>query len=40
MFDFARRPQPFLRIGFTYHDERELAAAVRLMADALPARSS
>jgi GntR family transcriptional regulator/MocR family aminotransferase len=35
MFDFAHRPQPFLRIGFTYHDERELAAAVRLMADAL-----
>jgi GntR family transcriptional regulator/MocR family aminotransferase len=36
MFDFAGRAQPYLRIGFTYHDERELAAAVRLMAHALP----
>ena len=36
MFDFSGRAQPFLRIGFTYHDERELAAAVRIMAAALP----
>jgi GntR family transcriptional regulator/MocR family aminotransferase len=36
MFDFSGRAQPFLRIGFTYHDESELAAAVRVMAAALP----
>ena len=23
MFDFAERPRPFLRLGFTYHDESE-----------------
>ncbi|MEO8701263.1 MAG: PLP-dependent aminotransferase family protein [Kofleriaceae bacterium] len=36
MFDFSGRTQPFLRIGFTYHDGRELAAAVRIMAATLP----
>ncbi len=35
MFDFARRPLPFLRLGFTYHDESELRDAAARMARAL-----
>ncbi len=37
MFDFAGRPRPFLRLGFTYHDEAELTDAAARMARALPA---
>ena len=33
--DFAAREIPFLRLGFTYHDESELADAARRMARAL-----
>jgi len=36
--DFHAREQPFLRLGFTYHDESELADAARRMARALAAR--
>jgi GntR family transcriptional regulator/MocR family aminotransferase len=35
MFDFFARAQPFLRLGFTYHDESELAEAAARMARAL-----
>ena len=35
MFDFAERPRPFLRLGFTYHDESELRESVSRMARAL-----
>jgi GntR family transcriptional regulator/MocR family aminotransferase len=35
MFHFARRPLPFLRLGFTYHDEFELEEAAARMARAL-----
>jgi GntR family transcriptional regulator/MocR family aminotransferase len=35
-YDFFHRAQPFLRLGFTYHDESELEDAVRRMARALP----
>ena len=34
-YDFFHRPQPFLRLGFTYHDESELQEAVRRMSRAL-----
>jgi GntR family transcriptional regulator/MocR family aminotransferase len=34
-FDFFHRPQPFLRLGFTYLDESELEEGVRRMARAL-----
>ncbi len=34
-YDFFHRPQPFLRLGFTYHDESELEEAVRRMSRAL-----
>ncbi|MEI7036242.1 PLP-dependent aminotransferase family protein [Fulvimonas yonginensis] len=34
-YDFHRRPQPCLRLGFSYLDERELDEAVRRMARAL-----
>ena len=34
-YDFFHRPQPFLRLGFTYHDESELHEAVRRMSRAL-----
>jgi GntR family transcriptional regulator / MocR family aminotransferase len=34
-YDFQRRPQPYMRLGFSYLDERELAEAVRRMARAL-----
>ncbi len=41
MFDFEGRDIPFLRLGFTYHDEEELREATELMARALgPRRSS
>jgi DNA-binding transcriptional MocR family regulator len=35
MLDFAGRDLLFLRLGFTYHDEEELAEAARRMARAL-----
>jgi len=35
MFDFFERPRPFLRLGFTYHNEAELAEAASRMARAL-----
>ena len=35
MCDFFGRDQPFLRLGFTYHDEGELAEAASRMARAL-----
>lgn len=35
MYDFGGEYQPFLRLGFTYHDERELAEAARRMARSL-----
>jgi GntR family transcriptional regulator/MocR family aminotransferase len=35
MFDFASRELPFLRLGFTYHDEAELSEAASRMARAL-----
>lgn len=35
MLDFAGRELRFLRLGFTYHDEEELAEAARRMARAL-----
>ncbi len=35
MLDFAGRKLRFLRLGFTYHDEEELAEAARRMARAL-----
>ena len=42
-YDFHQREQPFMRLGFSYHDENELDEAVRRMARALdqvhPARS-
>ena len=34
-YDFFHRAQPFLRLGFTFHDEAELEEAVRRMARAL-----
>lgn len=34
-YDFFQRPQPFLRLGFTYHDPTELDEAARRMARAL-----
>jgi GntR family transcriptional regulator/MocR family aminotransferase len=34
-YDFHRLAQPFLRLGFTFHDEKELEEAVRRMARAL-----
>ena len=34
-YHFFHRRQPFLRLGFTYHDEAELEEAVRRMARAL-----
>jgi len=34
-YDFFRREQPFMRLGFSYHDETELDEAVRRMARAL-----
>ena len=34
-YDFLHRDQPFVRLGFTYHDEAELADAARRMAQAL-----
>lgn len=34
-FDFRRRPQPYLRLGFSYLDEAELEEAARRMARAL-----
>lgn len=34
-FHFQQQAQPFLRLGFTYHDENELDEAVRRMARAL-----
>jgi GntR family transcriptional regulator/MocR family aminotransferase len=35
MFDYFARPLPYLRLGFTYHDEAELADAASRMARAL-----
>lgn len=35
LYDLADRPSPFARLGFTFHDERELAEAARRMAAAL-----
>ncbi len=35
MFDSAERPRPYLRLGFTYHDESELREAVSRMARGL-----
>ena len=35
LYDFADRPQPFTRLGFSYHNEEELGEAVRRMAQAL-----
>lgn len=35
MYDFAERSLPNARLGFTFHDEKELAEAVRRMARAL-----
>ena len=35
MFDFFGRTVPFLRLGFTYHNESELAEATSRMANAL-----
>ncbi|MFL5274459.1 MAG: PLP-dependent aminotransferase family protein, partial [Anaeromyxobacteraceae bacterium] len=37
-FAFDGRPRPYLRLGFARHDERELAQAVRLLAEAIPER--
>lgn len=34
-YDFLHRDPPFVRLGFTYHDEAELDQAVRRMARAL-----
>lgn len=34
-YDFHRRPQPFLRLAFSYHDEAELDEGVRRMGLAL-----
>jgi GntR family transcriptional regulator / MocR family aminotransferase len=39
MFDFHARDLPFLRLGFTYHDDSELIDAAERMADALPRRA-
>ncbi|MEP6574509.1 MAG: PLP-dependent aminotransferase family protein [Gemmatimonadota bacterium] len=39
LYDFADQPQPFTRLGFTYHNEEELGEAVRRMARALDALS-
>ena len=36
MYDFTNRDQACMRLGFTFHDEAELAEAVRRMAAALP----
>ncbi len=35
MYDFRGESQPFARLGFSFHDESELAEAVRRMATAL-----
>ena len=35
IFDFLGREQPFLRLGFTYHNDSELAEAASRMASAL-----
>jgi GntR family transcriptional regulator/MocR family aminotransferase len=35
IFDFFGKEQPFLRLGFTYHDEAELDEAAARMARAL-----
>src|SRR5262249_868223 len=37
MYDFRGETQPFTRLGFTFHHERELEEAVRRMAQALEA---
>jgi GntR family transcriptional regulator/MocR family aminotransferase len=34
-YDFMQRAQPFVRLGFTYHDESEMDEATRRMARAL-----
>jgi GntR family transcriptional regulator / MocR family aminotransferase len=34
-YDFKQREQPFVRLGFSYHDEKELDEAARRMARAL-----
>ena len=36
LFDFAGRSRPFVRLGFTYHNEAELREAAVRMAEALP----
>ena len=38
VYDFHKQPQPFIRLGFTAHDEKELGEAVRRMAKSLPLR--
>ena len=38
IFDYRGRSLPFLRLGFTYHNEAELADATSRMARALTAR--
>lgn len=35
-YDFFHRDQPYLRLGFSYHEEKELSEGVRRMARALP----
>jgi GntR family transcriptional regulator / MocR family aminotransferase len=40
VYDFFHREQPYLRLGFSYHDELELSEAVRRMARALPREKS
>ena len=37
MFDYFGRALPYLRLGFTYHNEAELADAASRMARALAA---
>ena len=39
-YAFSQREQPFLRLGFSYHDETELDEAVRRMARALTSSRS
>ncbi|GAA0723517.1 PLP-dependent aminotransferase family protein [Dokdonella soli] len=39
-YDLLERDQPFMRLGFSYHDEAELEEAVRRMAHALTRISS
>jgi GntR family transcriptional regulator/MocR family aminotransferase len=39
-YAFSQREQPFLRLGFSYHDETELDEAVRRMARALTSSQS